>query len=595
MKSIRLKIILLIFGCSIGILLVSLSITIFSTLRYSSNQLLINKDTIYSDYDKNIKNQIENIISLIDAVYKHQKSINADETTGMELARKLIRGIRYDSNGYFWIDDINGINVCNPSQPETEGKSRLNFKDVHGKEIFKEFIEKARNQGGGYTDYWFPRPGETKPSPKRGYTTYFEPYKWIVGTGNYIDDMEKVVMKQQEASNENIKQLLILVFIIAVILSIIATSISIFFGNSISKPIIEASKTANDLAKGDLTVRVDKHFESRNDEIGLLIRSLNNANDTLEKMVAALVFAMHNLYTAVQEINQSNMNLSQRTTEQASSLEEIASTIEQTSSTIIQNTDNSHNANNASIASSQYAEKGGELVTESVQAINEISSSSKKIGEIISVINEIAFQTNLLALNAAVEAARAGDQGRGFAVVAGEVRNLAQRAAAAAKEINALITDSLARIDAGTDLANKSGEAIKEIIHSSKNVTKLITEITLASEEQKSGMEQINIAISDLDSMTQQNAALVEETASASEEMTSQALELINMTKAFKFTGMDDAKIKEVTNDKIMAPAQPVKTDKGNGKKPIKPVIATEKIETQVKTDKAEMDDFDIF
>lgn len=251
-------------------------------------------------------------------------------------------------------------------------------------------------------------------------------------------------------------------------------------------------------------------------------------------MVSSLITAMQNLYYATEQISAGNQNLSQRTTEQASSLEEIASTLEETTATITQNTENAKHANTTSIASYQFAEKGGELVGDAVMSINEISDSSKKIGEIINVINEIAFQTNLLALNAAVEAARAGDQGRGFAVVAGEVRNLAQRSATAAKQIGELIRESIGKIEKGTDQANNSGEAIKEIINSVKNVTQLISEITAASDEQKTGIDQINTAIMELDNMTQQNAALVEETASASEEMAAQALDLMNMTKVFK-------------------------------------------------------------
>jgi len=253
-----------------------------------------------------------------------------------------------------------------------------------------------------------------------------------------------------------------------------------------------------------------------------------------EKMVADIVVGSQNLVQAIQEISAGNENLSQRTSEQASALEEVAATIEETSAAINQNAENAKQANDIAVNAVALAEDGGRVVGEAVSAINEINDASKRIEAIISVINEIAFQTNLLALNAAVEAARAGEQGRGFAVVAGEVRNLAQRSGSAAKEIGELIKTTVIKVDKGTALANKSGDALKEIIGSVKNVGRLVSEIHAASEEQKQGASQINTAIAELDSATQQNAGLVEETASASEEIANQAQDLLSTMERFK-------------------------------------------------------------
>lgn len=534
MKSLRLKIIMLTLGIGLGVLILIIGISIFSINRYSRQLLSMNKDVIFLDYDKNVKNQVENVISLLEAVRKYQVANNLTDEQGKNLARELVRGLKYNITGYFWIDDFEGINTCNPPDPSIEGKSRINMKDVNGKEMVKEVIANGRNPEGGYTDYWFPKPGQTKADRKRSYSKSFDPYRWVVGTGNYVDDIEKVVAAQEEENRVYIRTLLVTVIAVGAVISVIIIIFSILFGNSVAIPVIESAKVANRLAEGDLTSRIDKKFTVRNDEIGTLVTSINAADENLEKIVTSIVTGMQSLYYATEQISQGNQNLSQRTTEQASSLEEIASTIEEATAAITQNTDNARHANTTSVASYEFAEKGGELVNSAVRSINEISNSSKKIGEIISVINEIAFQTNLLALNAAVEAARAGEQGRGFAVVAGEVRNLAQRSGVAAKQIGELIRESIDKIDKGTEQANNSGEAIGEIIKSVKNVTQLISEINAASNEQKSGIDQINTAIMELDNMTQQNAALVEETASASEEMASQALELMNMTKVFK-------------------------------------------------------------
>lgn len=534
MKSLRLKVIMLTLGTGLGVLVVIISISIFAINRNSSQLLKLNEEIIFRDYDKNIKNQVENVVSLIESVRKYQLANNLSEAQGKILARELVRDLRYDKVNYFWIDDFDGINILLPPSPGGEGKSRINLKDVKGKEMVRELIANGRLPEGGYTEYWFPRPGEKGASRKRGYTKSFDAYKWVIGTGNYVDDMEKVVAEQKAANARYIKALLIIVLAVGAVISITIVIISVFFGNSLARPVIESAGVANKLAEGDLTYRIDSRYAKRQDEVGTLVASINAAIDKLDKMITSIVTAMQSLYQATDQINQGNQNLSQRTTEQASALEEIASTIEETTATITQNTDNARHANTTSIASYEFAEKGGELVNSAVLSINEISESSKKIGEIISVINEIAFQTNLLALNAAVEAARAGEQGRGFAVVAGEVRNLAQRSGAAAKQIGELIRESIKKIDNGTEQANRSGDAINEIINSVKNVTQLISEITAASDEQKSGIDQINTAVMELDNMTQQNAALVEETASASEEMASQAMELMEQMKMFK-------------------------------------------------------------
>ncbi len=311
---------------------------------------------------------------------------------------------------------------------------------------------------------------------------------------------------------------------------ILGCIITIVLSKAISNPVKKGLAFAQKIANGDFTDRIDL---DQKDELGLLANALNDAADNLEKTVTDIINASNNLAQAVEQISSGNQNLSQRTSEQASALEEVASTIEEANSSINQNNENSMNAKQMAEVSSTVAVEGGELVTEAVDSINAVNASAKKIGEITSVINEIAFQTNLLALNAAVEAARAGDQGRGFAVVAGEVRNLAQRAGQAAKEIAHLISDTVAKVEDGTEKTYKSGDSLKNIIESVKNVAKFIAEIAASSSEQKQGMEQISSAIVQLDSMTQHNAALVEETAAASEEMANQAQELLGLMSQF--------------------------------------------------------------
>jgi methyl-accepting chemotaxis protein len=329
---------------------------------------------------------------------------------------------------------------------------------------------------------------------------------------------------------------------------------------------------AGRIAEGDLTGRIDV---DRDDELGMLGKSLNSAADSLAALISSVISASQNLAQAVEQITSGNQNLSQRTSEQASSLEEIASTIEQATAAINQNADNAADARKLSAASLKMAEEGGRLVSDAVASINQINSTSKKIGEIISVINEITFQTNLLALNASVEAARAGEQGRGFAVVAGEVRNLAQRSGGAAKEITELIKGSLEMIETGTQKANKSGDALKKIIESINNVDSVIVEIAEATNEQKAGITQINLAVSEMDSMTQQNAALVEETASAGESMAGQAQELLAMVRQFRIS--DGGRYE--TTKKIIQEKSPVPMKKYTARTPEKIKKVPEKTE----------------
>jgi methyl-accepting chemotaxis protein len=294
----------------------------------------------------------------------------------------------------------------------------------------------------------------------------------------------------------------------------------------------ELVAAAND---GDLTRRVELDGKP-----GLLVAigsGLNQLTDNLAQVVSQVKNAASEVSRGADEISQGNTNLSQRTEEQASSLEETASSMEEMTSTVRQNADNAGQANQLAVAARDQAEKGGAVVSRAVRAMAEINDASKKIADIIVVIDEIAFQTNLLALNAAVEAARAGEQGRGFAVVASEVRNLAGRSATAAKEIKALIQDSVRKVDEGADLVTQSGATLEQIVTAVKKVTDIVAEIAAASQEQSSGIEQVNKAVMQLDELTQQNAALVEEASAASQSMAEQARGLAQTMSGYRVAG----------------------------------------------------------
>ncbi len=332
---------------------------------------------------------------------------------------------------------------------------------------------------------------------------------------------------------------------------------SVLITRSISVPIGTAVAAAQRVAEGDLTVEVQT---AGSNETGLLLQALSRMTQNLRTLVGEVAGGAHIVSDTSAQIAQGNVDLSQRTEEQASTLEETASSLEELTSTVTQNAHNARQASQLAAGASEVARKGGQVVGHVVTTMSGISESSRKISDIISVIDGIAFQTNILALNAAVEAARAGEQGRGFAVVAAEVRNLAQRSASAAKEIKTLIGDSVNKVEAGTKLVDAAGKTMDEIVGSVKQVTDLISEIAAASQEQSAGIEQVNTAITQMDQVVQQNASLVEEATAATESMKEQAGALLQMVSKFRLGSDRGAGTQPLQHDAPHSPSDAVFT-----------------------------------
>ncbi len=387
-----------------------------------------------------------------------------------------------------------------------------------------------------------------------------QPY--FVSVEDGINALGKLQLELAEAEyrnavsrNTNIRNLSIVAIGLGELLAVI---VGFFMVRAVVVPLNKAIAVADAVAAGDLT----SHIEiSSSNETGRLLQALKRMNENLVDLVGKVRTSADSISAGTQQISSGNADLSSRTEEQASSLEETASSMEELTSAVKHNTDNARQANQLAAGASEVAVKGGAVVGQVVTTMSSINDSSKKIADIIGVIDGIAFQTNILALNAAVEAARAGEQGRGFAVVATEVRTLAQRSAAAAKEIKQLISDSVHKVEDGTRLVDQAGKTMDEIVASVKRVTDVMAEIAAASQEQGSGIEQVNQAITQMDQTTQQNAALVEEAAAAAESMEEQAQNLAQAVAVFKLS-QDEEFVPEAEVEKPRANVMPLRARK---------------------------------
>ncbi|MFL6665246.1 MAG: methyl-accepting chemotaxis protein [Rhizobacter sp.] len=466
---------------------------------------------------------VEQSIRIAETYQAQEKAGQLSQADAQAKAGAEIRAIRYDGKEYVWVNDMQPKVIVHPIKPELEGKDVTDMKDTNGVQLFVEFVNAVKRDGAGYVDYLWPRPGSSEPEPKRSYVKGFAPWGWIMGSGVYVDDVQAVARKEAAIA-------LAAVALLAV-LSIVGLELLV---RRLQSRMNLAADVMAAVAAGDLSKTV---VPGPQDEVGRLLTQVGAMQARLAEMVRQIRHSTDSISTASVQIASGNQDLSARTEQTASNLQQAASSMEQLTGTVKQSADSAKQANQLASSAAEVAARGGKVVSEVVSTMDEINAASKKIADIIGVIDGIAFQTNILALNAAVEAARAGEQGRGFAVVAGEVRNLAQRSAQAAKEIKALIGASVEKVDSGSKLVADAGQTMQEIVGSVQRVTDIIGEITAAASEQSDGIGQVNVAVVQLDQMTQQNAALVEEGAAAAESLKAQATQLAKAVGTFKLDG----------------------------------------------------------
>jgi methyl-accepting chemotaxis protein len=442
------------------------------------------------------------------------------EAEAKKNAIAAVKAFRYGDDDYFWIQDMQPAMVMHPIKPELDGKDLSQAKDPTGLFLFREFVNAVKGGGAGFVFYMWPKPGSSADVQKASYVKSFAPWGWIVGSGVYLDTINAMVWS---------RSINFLVFALVIMGAIVG--ICLLIARSITRPMHHAIEIAQAVASGDLTMHIK--VENKN-ETGQLMQALKDMNASLLRTVRQVYLGTDTIATASAQIASGNLDLSARTEQQAGALDETATSLKDLTSTVKQNVDHARQANELAQSASAVAVKGGEVVAQVVDTMGSINGSSKKIVDIIGVIDGIAFQTNILALNAAVEAARAGEQGRGFAVVATEVRNLAQRSAAAAREIKTLIGDSVSKVEVGSRLVEEAGSTMQQIVDSIGRVTAIMGDIAAASSEQSEGIEHVNHALAGMGGVTAQNAALVEEAGAAAEALRDQATALAEVVSVFK-------------------------------------------------------------
>lgn len=517
MRKVTSKILLMTIGIAVFI---SAILGSFMMISFNSNiQKDLNKleSTMLDDFDRLIKFEVETMKSIIETIYNDYQAGIYTENEARKLSAHIVRESRFGDSGYFWIDTSDGTNVVLLGR-DSEGSNRIDLQDVKGNYIVRA-INKVALDGGGYTYYYFPKTEGGEALPKRSYSEYFEPFDWVIGTGNYIDDITLIVNEKKTEAEESLKNLIFTSSIFIVISLLIAIFLSIFLGRKLSIPIIYASEVTGKISTGDLTGQMSNKFINLKDEIGSLLSSLTNMDDNLKEIVTKVIDSSSIIAESSNQLSSASDQMSQGATEQAASIEEISASIEQMNSTIANTADNAKETEKIARKASIDAEDSG-------KAVNLATTSLKQITEKISIIEEIARQTNLLALNAAIEAARAGEQGKGFAVVASEVRKLAERSQLAAGEI--LILSS-----ATEEAADNATIMLERLVPDIKQTAELVQEISAATSEQAAGIDQVNDAISQMDQVVQQNASASEEVAATAETLVSQAEDQKNTVSFF--------------------------------------------------------------
>ena len=594
-SSMKTRLICVIVGSSLFSILALGAFFTYNTVTDNENQLKNYRRDLEASVEASLKGETEIAVSLINEYYKKQQAGELTEEQAKKAAADAIRDLRYDDGkGYFWVDTDEGVNVVLLGR-DTEGKSRINAKDPSGRFFIQEMIANGKKPGGGFTDLQFAKPGETEPLPKRNYTTTFEPYHWVLGTGVWIDQIDAQVAEREALLSANLNSALLSTFGMLVVLIVIFAVLAIYIANGVATPIVKITERMRVMGTGDLRLKGEAKAEleelsERSDELGVMAMAMREMHEKIAGLMERIVEAAEYVAAASEELTstaeqatevsqsiaESVVSVAGSCSEQFTDVEsanentqKLAENMEKFKATIdeseekIASTSSTAQEGRANV---QNAVTGMDRINQNVQALSSVvgnlGEQSKKIGSIVDTISAISEQTNLLALNAAIEAARAGEHGRGFAVVADEVRKLAEQSSGAASEISSLI-DSIQKetesavtaMEAGVEQVNEGTKAVDGagasftnisdmvagVAASSKTMASIVSDLTASTESIKEAITKINDMsrkvsneAQTVSAATEEQSASMHEIADASRKLAVQAQDLQNVIVEFK-------------------------------------------------------------
>ncbi len=497
---------------------------VYNLKKATANDLEQLEQTLRQNFDDNIKKQVENIISLLDKVYLNHKKGNYTFEEAQIIGADLIRDIKYGNDDYFIVLATDGTCIALYGS-KAEGKNLMTLKDDKGIFYTKELIDKALNNGG-YVNYWRTRKDGTVPAPKRSYAALFKEFNWTILTGNYIDDIDKEVLIQKNINSTKLQKSIFYMIFFNVIILIIIVIIAGIAGGKISKPIKKIITYLNKISNKQIDFQIK---EKRNDEIGELYNSINKINTNFKDIIIDINDTATAVSDASNQLSSASEKISERANEQAATTEEIATSMEQMLAMINSNTQNAEIAGKRTEKSAQEIKQSNKAFLQTVKAVSEISKKT-------SIITDISFQTNILSLNASIEAARAGSAGKGFSVVAQEVRKLAEKSKIASDEITNLSQN-------GQNISKIAGQKLEVLIPEIIKNAELVDNIVTASQEQQSGVENINISVQQLTEITNENSASAEEMSASAEELSAQAEQLNELISVFKIGNLQNKNV----------------------------------------------------